>query len=173
MNRISRQHLQEFGFEPDASILAEKMEIPEDKIRKIMKFAKEPVSLDTPIPVSQIFHNSELTDNFFEESTYVFLIDLIPAPIEEIQSTQTDLEQLKVAVKDTLNSITPTEAKILRMRFGIDMPSDYTLEEVGQHFDVTRERIRQIEANALRKIKHPSRADILRRFMESRNDSIE
>jgi RNA polymerase primary sigma factor len=173
MNRISRQNLQEFGFEPDASILAEKMEIPEDKIRKIMKFAKEPVSLDTPIPVSQIFHNSELTDNFFEESTYVFLIDLIPAPIEEIQSTQTDLEQLKVAVKDTLNSITPTEAKILRMRFGIDMPSDYTLEEVGQHFDVTRERIRQIEAHALRKIKHPSRADILRRFMESRNDSIE
>ena len=151
MNRISRQHLQEFGFEPDASILAEKMEIPEDKIRKIMKIAKEPISMETPIGDDD---DSHLGD-FIEDTANT-------APIEAAMQAG-----LRDVVKDILDGLTPREAKVLRMRFGIEMSTDHTLEEVGKQFDVTRERIRQIEAKALRKLKHPSRSDKLRSFIDS------
>ena len=151
MNRISRQHLQEFGFEPDASILAEKMEIPEDKIRKIMKIAKEPISMETPIGDDD---DSHLGD-FIEDSANT-------APIDAAMQAG-----LRDVVKDILDSLTPREAKVLRMRFGIEMSTDHTLEEVGKQFDVTRERIRQIEAKALRKLKHPSRSDKLRSFIDT------
>jgi RNA polymerase primary sigma factor len=151
MNRISRQHLQEFGFEPDASILAAKMEIPEDKIRKIMKIAKEPISMETPIGDDD---DSHLGD-FIEDSGNT-------APIEAAMQAG-----LRDVVKDILDSLTPREAKVLRMRFGIEMSTDHTLEEVGKQFDVTRERIRQIEAKALRKLKHPSRSDKLRSFIDT------
>ena len=151
MNRISRQHLQEFGFEPDASILAAKMEIPEDKIRKIMKIAKEPISMETPIGDDD---DSHLGD-FIEDSANT-------APIEAAMQAG-----LRDVVKDILDSLTPREAKVLRMRFGIEMSTDHTLEEVGKQFDVTRERIRQIEAKALRKLKHPSRSDKLRSFIDT------
>ena len=151
MNRISRQHLQEFGFEPDASILAEKMEMPEDKIRKIMKIAKEPISMETPIGDDD---DSHLGD-FIEDTIHT-------APIEAALQAG-----LRDVVKDILDSLTPREAKVLRMRFGIEMSTDHTLEEVGKQFDVTRERIRQIEAKALRKLKHPSRSDKLRSFMDN------
>ena len=151
MNRISRQHLQEFGFEPDASVLAARMEIPEDKIRKIMKIAKEPISMETPIGDDD---DSHLGD-FIEDSANT-------APMEAAMQAG-----LRDVVKDILDSLTPREAKVLRMRFGIEMTSDHTLEEVGKQFDVTRERIRQIEAKALRKLKHPSRSDKLRSFTDS------
>ncbi len=151
MNRISRQHLQEFGFEPDASVLAEKMEIPEDKIRKIMKIAKEPISMETPIGDDD---DSHLGD-FIEDSANT-------APVDAAMQAG-----LRDVVKDILDSLTPREAKVLRMRFGIEMSTDHTLEEVGKQFDVTRERIRQIEAKALRKLKHPSRSDKLRSFIDS------
>ncbi len=151
MNRISRQHLQEFGFEPDASVLAEKMEIPEDKIRKIMKIAKEPISMETPIGDDD---DSHLGD-FIEDGVNT-------APIEAAMQAG-----LRDVVKDILDGLTPREAKVLRMRFGIEMASDHTLEEVGKQFDVTRERIRQIEAKALRKLKHPSRSDKLRSFIDT------
>ena len=151
MNRISRQHLQEFGFEPDASVLAEKMEIPEDKIRKIMKIAKEPISMETPIGDDD---DSHLGD-FIEDGVNT-------APIEAAMQAG-----LRDVVKDILDGLTPREAKVLRMRFGIEMTSDHTLEEVGKQFDVTRERIRQIEAKALRKLKHPSRSDKLRSFIDN------
>ena len=151
MNRISRQHLQEFGFEPDASILAAKMEIPEDKIRKIMKIAKEPISMETPIGDDD---DSHLGD-FIEDGANT-------APIEAAMQAG-----LRDVVKDILDGLTPREAKVLRMRFGIEMTSDHTLEEVGKQFDVTRERIRQIEAKALRKLKHPSRSDKLRSFIDT------
>ena len=151
MNRLSRQHLQEFGFEPDASILAEKMEIPEDKIRKIMKIAKEPISMETPIGDDD---DSHLGD-FIEDSANT-------APLEAAMQAG-----LRDVVKDILDSLTPREAKVLRMRFGIEMSTDHTLEEVGKQFDVTRERIRQIEAKALRKLKHPSRSDKLRSFIDT------
>ena len=151
MNRISRQHLQEFGFEPDAGILAEKMEMPEDKIRKIMKIAKEPISMETPIGDDD---DSHLGD-FIEDSNNT-------APVEAAMQAG-----LRDVVKDILDSLTPREAKVLRMRFGIEMSTDHTLEEVGKQFDVTRERIRQIEAKALRKLKHPSRSDKLRSFIDS------
>ena len=151
MNRISRQHLQEFGFEPDASILAAKMEIPEDKIRKIMKIAKEPISMETPIGDDD---DSHLGD-FIEDGANT-------APIEAAMQAG-----LRDVVKDILDGLTPREAKVLRMRFGIEMTSDHTLEEVGKQFDVTRERIRQIEAKALRKLKLPSRSDKLRSFIDS------
>ncbi|GAA4418074.1 RNA polymerase sigma factor RpoD [Acidovorax lacteus] len=151
MNRISRQHLQEFGFEPDASILAAKMEIPEDKIRKIMKIAKEPISMETPIGDDD---DSHLGD-FIEDSANT-------APIDAAMQAG-----LRDVVKDILDGLTPREAKVLRMRFGIEMSTDHTLEEVGKQFDVTRERIRQIEAKALRKLKHPSRSDKLRSFIDS------
>ncbi len=151
MNRISRQHLQEFGFEPDAALLAEKMEIPEDKIRKIMKIAKEPISMETPIGDDD---DSHLGD-FIEDSANT-------APLEAAMQAG-----LRDVVKDILDSLTPREAKVLRMRFGIEMSTDHTLEEVGKQFDVTRERIRQIEAKALRKLKHPSRSDKLRSFVDN------
>ncbi|WBY01632.1 RNA polymerase sigma factor RpoD [Ramlibacter tataouinensis] len=151
MNRISRQHLQEFGFEPDAGILASKMEIPEDKIRKIMKIAKEPISMETPIGDDD---DSHLGD-FIEDTGNT-------APIEAAMQAG-----LRDVVKDILDSLTPREAKVLRMRFGIEMSTDHTLEEVGKQFDVTRERIRQIEAKALRKLKHPSRSDKLRSFIDT------
>ena len=151
MNRISRQHLQEFGFEPDASILAAKMEIPEDKIRKIMKIAKEPISMETPIGDDD---DSHLGD-FIEDTNNT-------APVDAAMQAG-----LRDVVKDILDGLTPREAKVLRMRFGIEMSTDHTLEEVGKQFDVTRERIRQIEAKALRKLKHPSRSDKLRSFIDS------
>ena len=151
MNRISRQHLQEFGFEPDASVLAVRMEIPEDKIRKIMKIAKEPISMETPIGDDE---DSHLGD-FIEDSANT-------APMDAAMQAG-----LRDVVKDILDSLTPREAKVLRMRFGIEMASDHTLEEVGKQFDVTRERIRQIEAKALRKLKHPSRSDKLRSFTDT------
>jgi len=151
MNRISRQHLQEFGFEPDASVLAEKMEIPEDKIRKIMKIAKEPISMETPIGDDD---DSHLGD-FIEDGANT-------APIDAAMQAG-----LRDVVKDILDGLTPREAKVLRMRFGIEMSTDHTLEEVGKQFDVTRERIRQIEAKALRKLKHPSRSDKLRSFIDT------
>jgi RNA polymerase primary sigma factor len=151
MNRISRQHLQEFGFEPDAVVLAEKMDIPEDKIRKIMKIAKEPISMETPIGDDD---DSHLGD-FIEDGANT-------APMEAAMQAG-----LRDVVKDILDSLTPREAKVLRMRFGIEMASDHTLEEVGKQFDVTRERIRQIEAKALRKLKHPSRSDKLRSFTDN------
>jgi RNA polymerase primary sigma factor len=151
MNRISRQHLQEFGFEPDASVLAERMEIPEDKIRKNMKIAKEPISMETTIGDDD---DSHLGD-FIEDSANT-------APMDAAMQAG-----LRDVVKDILDSLTPREAKVLRMRFGIEMTSDHTLEEVGKQFDVTRERIRKIEAKALRKLKHPSRSDKLRSFTDS------
>ncbi|MEW6480189.1 RNA polymerase sigma factor RpoD [Hydrogenophaga sp.] len=151
MNRISRQHLQEHGFEPDASILAEKMEMPEDKIRKIMKIAKEPISMETPIGDDD---DSHLGD-FIEDQANT-------APIEAAMQAG-----LREVVKEILDSLTPREAKVLRMRFGIEMSTDHTLEEVGKQFDVTRERIRQIESKAVRKLKHPSRSDKLRSFIDS------
>ena len=151
MNRLSRQHLQEFGFEPDASVLAAKMEIPEDKIRKIMKIAKEPISMETPIGDDD---DSHLGD-FIEDGANT-------APLEAAMQAG-----LRDVVKDILDSLTPREAKVLRMRFGIEMSTDHTLEEVGKQFDVTRERIRQIEAKALRKLKHPSRSDKLRSFIDT------
>jgi RNA polymerase primary sigma factor len=151
MNRISRQHLQEFGFEPDATVLAEKMEMPEDKIRKIMKIAKEPISMETPIGDDD---DSHLGD-FIEDGANT-------APIEAAMQAG-----LRDVVKEILDGLTPREAKVLRMRFGIEMDNDHTLEEVGKQFDVTRERIRQIEAKALRKLKHPSRSDKLRSFIDT------
>ncbi len=151
MNRISRQHLQEHGFEPDASILAEKMEMPEEKIRKIMKIAKEPISMETPIGDDD---DSHLGD-FIEDQANT-------APIEAAMQAG-----LREVVKEILDSLTPREAKVLRMRFGIEMSTDHTLEEVGKQFDVTRERIRQIESKAVRKLKHPSRSDKLRSFIDS------
>lgn len=150
MNRISRQILQETGLEPDPATLAEKMEMPEDKIRKIMKIAKEPISMETPIGDDD---DSHLGD-FIEDSNTV-------APAEAaLHGSMRDV------VKDVLDSLTPREAKVLRMRFGIEMNTDHTLEEVGKQFDVTRERIRQIEAKALRKLRHPSRSDKLKSFLE-------
>lgn len=150
MNRISRQILQETGHEPDASTLALKMEIPEDKIRKIMKIAKEPISMETPIGDDA---DSNLGD-FIEDSNTL-------APAEAALH-----DSMRDVVKDVLDSLTPREAKVLRMRFGVEMSTDHTLEEVGKQFDVTRERIRQIEAKALRKMRHPSRSDKLKTFLE-------
>ena len=150
MNRISRQILQETGNEPDPATLAEKMEMPEDKIRKIMKIAKEPISMETPIGDDD---DSHLGD-FIEDTNTL-------APAEAaLHGSMRDV------VKDVLDSLTPREAKVLRMRFGIEMSTDHTLEEVGKQFDVTRERIRQIEAKALRKLKHPSRSRKLRSFLD-------
>ncbi|HQR19469.1 MAG TPA: RNA polymerase sigma factor RpoD [Burkholderiaceae bacterium] len=150
MNRISRQILQETGTEPDPATLAVKMEMPEDKIRKILKIAKEPISMETPIGDDD---DSHLGD-FIEDQTTV-------APVDAAQ-----YNSLSGVTKDVLDSLTPREAKVLRMRFGIEMSTDHTLEEVGKQFDVTRERIRQIEAKALRKLRHPSRSDKLKSFLE-------
>ncbi|BAN36254.1 MAG: RNA polymerase sigma factor RpoD [Gammaproteobacteria bacterium] len=151
MNRISRQILQETGQEPDPSELAEKMEMPEEKIRKILKISKEPISMETPIGDDE---DSHLGD-FIEDST-----TLAPADAALYAS-------LREATKEVLESLTPREAKVLRMRFGIEMNTDHTLEEVGKQFDVTRERIRQIEAKALRKLRHPSRSERLRSFLDN------
>ena len=151
MNRISRQILQETGNEPDAAVLAEKMEMPEHKIRKIMKIAKEPISMETPIGDDE---DSHLGD-FIEDGNTM-------TPAEA--ALHTGMQDI---VKDVLDSLTPREAKVLRMRFGIEMTTDHTLEEVGKQFDVTRERIRQIEAKALRKLRHPSRSEKLKSFLEN------
>ena len=151
MNRITRQELQETGVEPDSRRLAELMEMPEDKILRIMKIAKEPISMETPIGDDD---DSHLGD-FIEDTQTV-------APAEAVQNTS-----LSETVRQVLDSLSPREAKVLRMRFGIEMQSDHTLEEVGKQFDVTRERIRQIETKALRKLRHPSRADKLKSFIES------
>lgn len=150
MNRISRQILQETGSEPDPATLALKMEMPEDKVRKIMKIAKEPISMETPIGDDD---DSHLGD-FIEDMNTL-------APAEAALHGS-----MRGVVKDVLDSLTPREAKVLRMRFGIEMSTDHTLEEVGKQFDVTRERIRQIEAKALRKLRHPSRSDKLKSFLE-------
>jgi RNA polymerase primary sigma factor len=150
MNRINRQILQETGVEPDPATLAQKMDMPEDKIRKILKIAKEPISMETPIGDDD---DSHLGD--FIEDTHT----LAPADAA-LHGSMRDV------VKEVLDSLTPREAKVLRMRFGIEMSTDQTLEEVGKQFDVTRERIRQIEAKALRKLRHPSRADKLKSFLE-------
>ncbi|MDX1668792.1 MAG: RNA polymerase sigma factor RpoD [Limnobacter sp.] len=150
MNRISRQILQETGVDPDPATLAERMEMPEDKIRKILKIAKEPISMETPIGDDD---DSHLGD-FIEDNHTL-------APSDAAQYSS-----LRFVTKDVLDSLTPREAKVLRMRFGIEMSTDHTLEEVGKQFDVTRERIRQIEAKALRKLRHPSRSDKLKSFLE-------
>ncbi|MES0873253.1 RNA polymerase sigma factor RpoD [Sinimarinibacterium thermocellulolyticum] len=150
LNRISRQMLQEMGREPTPEELAKRMEMPEDKIRKVLKIAKEPISMETPIGDDE---DSHLGD-FIEDTSAV-------SPLEEATS-----RSLAEATHQILASLTPREAKVLRMRFGIDMTTDHTLEEVGKQFDVTRERIRQIEAKALRKLRHPSRANYLRSFLE-------
>ena len=151
MNRISRQILQETGQEPDPATLAEKMEMPEDKIRKILKISKEPISMETPIGDDD---DSHLGDFIEDQSTM--------APIDSAV-----YGSLRDATKDVLDTLTPREAKVLRMRFGIEMNTDHTLEEVGKQFDVTRERIRQIEAKALRKLRHPSRSERLRSFLDN------
>jgi RNA polymerase primary sigma factor len=151
MNRISRQILQETGQEPDPATLAIKMEMPEDKIRKIMKIAKEPISMETPIGDDE---DSHLGD-FIEDTSTL-------APDESAL-----YGNLRDATRDVLDSLTTREAKVLRMRFGIEMNTDHTLEEVGKQFDVTRERIRQIEAKALRKLRHPTRSERLKSFLES------
>jgi RNA polymerase primary sigma factor len=153
MNRISRQILQETGQEPEPALLAEKMEMPEEKIRKILKISKEPISMETPIGDDE---DSHLGD-FIEDSSTI-----APADAAVYAS-------LRNATKDVLDSLTPREAKVLRMRFGIEMNTDHTLEEVGKQFDVTRERIRQIEAKALRKLRHPARSDRLRSFLDTGN----
>ncbi len=150
MNRINRQILQETGAEPDPATLAQKMDMPEDKVRKILKIAKEPISMETPIGDDD---DSHLGD-FIED-----LANLSPSD-SALHGSMRDV------VKEVLDSLTPREAKVLRMRFGVEMSTDQTLEEVGKQFDVTRERIRQIEAKALRKLRHPSRADKLRSFLE-------
>ena len=154
MNRISRQILQETGLEPDPATLAEKMEMPEDKIRKILKISKEPISMETPIGDDD---DSHLGD-FIEDMATL-------APVDAAVYAS-----LREATKEVLESLTAREAKVLRMRFGIEMNTDHTLEEVGKQFDVTRERIRQIEAKALRKLRHPTRSERLRSFLETGND---
>ncbi|MBY0576030.1 MAG: RNA polymerase sigma factor RpoD [Gallionellaceae bacterium] len=151
MNRISRQILQETGLEPDAATLALKMEMPEDKIHKILKIAKEPISMETPVGDDD---DSHLGDFIEDQNTTV--------PIDAAV-----YESLRGATADILDSLTQREAKVLRMRFGIEMNTDHTLEEVGKQFDVTRERIRQIEAKALRKLRHPSRSERLKSFLDS------
>ncbi|QIA64264.1 RNA polymerase sigma factor RpoD [Vibrio astriarenae] len=150
LNRISRQMLQEMGREPLPEELAERMQMPEDKIRKVLKIAKEPISMETPIGDDE---DSHLGD-FIEDTT-------LELPVDSATATS-----LRGATRDVLAGLTPREAKVLRMRFGIDMNTDHTLEEVGKQFDVTRERIRQIEAKALRKLRHPSRSETLRSFLD-------
>lgn len=150
LNRISRQMLQEMGREATPEELSERMQMPEDKIRKVLKIAKEPISMETPISDDD---DSHLGD-FIEDTT-------VEVPLDAATS-----ESLRLATHNILEGLTPREAKVLRMRFGIDMNTDHTLEEVGKQFDVTRERIRQIEAKALRKLRHPSRSEILRNFLD-------
>jgi RNA polymerase primary sigma factor len=151
MNRVSRAHLQEFGFEPDAATIALKLELPEAKVRQIMKIAKEPISIESPVG-----DEGDTTLGDFIEDTHNV------APMEAAMQSG-----LRAVVSELLDGLTAREAKVLRMRFGIDMSSDHTLEEVGRQFDVTRERIRQIEAKAMRKLKHPSRTDKLRTYADA------
>ncbi|WP_022955018.1 RNA polymerase sigma factor RpoD [Perlucidibaca piscinae] len=151
LNRVSRQMLQEMGREPTPEELGERLDMPEDKVRKVLKIAKEPISMETPIGDDE---DSHLGD-FIEDTLMVSPIDAATA------------EGLREATREVLENLTPREAKVLRMRFGIDMNTDHTLEEVGKQFDVTRERIRQIEAKALRKLRHPSRSEHLRSFLDS------
>ena len=150
LNRVSRQMLQEMGREPTPEELGERMDMPEDKVRKVLKIAKEPISMETPIGDDE---DSHLGD-FIEDTTII-------SPVESAT-----MEGLMEATREVLAGLTAREAKVLRMRFGIDMNTDHTLEEVGKQFDVTRERIRQIEAKALRKLRHPSRSDHLRSFLD-------
>ncbi|MCM2971819.1 RNA polymerase sigma factor RpoD [Larsenimonas suaedae] len=150
LNRVSRQMLQEMGREPTPEELGERLEMPEDKVRKVLKIAKEPISMETPIGDDD---DSHLGD-FIEDSTMILPIDSATG------------EGLIEATRNVLGGLTAREAKVLRMRFGIDMNTDHTLEEVGKQFDVTRERIRQIEAKALRKLRHPSRSESLRSFVD-------
>ncbi len=150
LNRISRQMLQEMGREPQPEELAERMDMPEDKIRKVLKIAKEPISMETPIGDDEDSHLGDFIEDVNQDS-----------PIDSATS-----ESLREATKAVLAGLTAREAKVLRMRFGIDMNTDHTLEEVGKQFDVTRERIRQIEAKALRKLRHPTRSDRLRSFLD-------
>ena len=154
LNRISRQIMQETGQEPTPEELGQLMEMPEDKIRKVLKIAKEPISMETPIGEDE---DSNLGD-FIEDSNTELPIDFATS------------SGLREATREVLSSLTPREAKVLRMRFGIDMNTDHTLEEVGKQFDVTRERIRQIEAKALRKLRHPSRAEKLQSFIDTDNE---
>ncbi len=151
LNRVSRQMLQEMGREPTPEELAERMEMPEDKVRKVLKIAKEPISMETPIGDDE---DSHLGD-FIEDIN-------VMSPVDSATS-----DSLSETTRQVLGSLTPREAKVLRMRFGIDMNTDHTLEEVGKQFDVTRERIRQIEAKALRKLRHPTRSELLRSFLEA------
>jgi RNA polymerase primary sigma factor len=151
LNRISRQMIQEMGREPTPEELAVRMDMPEDKVRKVLKIAKEPISMETPIGDDE---DSHLGD-FIEDQQAVSPID------------SATMEGLTEATQNMLAGLTSREAKVLRMRFGIDMNTDHTLEEVGKQFDVTRERIRQIEAKALRKLRHPTRSDKLRSFLDS------
>jgi RNA polymerase primary sigma factor len=151
MNRISRQIMQETGSEPDLATLAEKMDMPEHKIREVMKIAKEPISMETPMGEDG---DTQLGD-FIEDNNTL-------APVDAALHAS-----MRNAVKEVLDSLTPREAKVLRMRYGVEMSTDYTLEEVGKQFDVTRERIRQIEAKAMNKLRHPSRSDTLKTFLEN------
>ena len=151
LNRFSRQYKQKYGREPAESTLAEETEIPEYVVRKIKKIAKEPISLETLITIEEEGVLGDLIEDTETQSPY----DVI------------EYFGLKEVVSEILDSLTPRESKVLRMRFGIGLSNDYTLEEVGKQFDVTRERIRQIEAKALRKLKHPSRSDKLRSFIDT------
>ncbi len=151
LNRVSRQMLQEMGREPTPEELGERLDMPEEKVRKVLKIAKEPISMETPIGDDE---DSHLGD-FIEDTT-------MELPIEAATT-----QGLRESTRNVLASLTPREAKVLAMRFGIDMNTDHTLEEVGKQFDVTRERIRQIEAKALRKLRHPSRSEHLRSFLDT------
>jgi RNA polymerase primary sigma factor len=142
--------LQEMGREPTPEELGERMEMPEDKVRKVLKIAKEPISMETPIGDDEDSHLGDFIQD-----------DNVDSPVDSAT-----IEGLQEATMDVLSGLTAREAKVLRMRFGIDMNTDHTLEEVGKQFDVTRERIRQIEAKALRKLRHPSRSDHMRSFLD-------
>ncbi|MEL6749246.1 MAG: RNA polymerase sigma factor RpoD, partial [Pseudomonadota bacterium] len=151
MNRIARQMIQEKGRDPTPEELSKKMELPEDKVRKVLKIAKEPISMETPVGDDE---DSHLGD-FIEDHS-------LSSPVESATN-----QGLREATRNVLAGLTERESKVLRMRFGIDMQTDHTLEEVGKQFEVTRERIRQIEAKALRKLRHPTRSEKLRSFLDS------
>ncbi len=150
LNRVSRSILQETGQEPSPEELSRRLGMPEDKVRKVLKIAKEPISMETPIGEDEDSHLGDIIEDMSAIS-----------PLDAATSSS-----LGEVTRDILSSLTPREAKVLRMRFGIDMNTDHTLEEVGKQFDVTRERIRQIEAKALRKLRHPSRSERLKSFLD-------
>ncbi len=156
LNRVSRQMLQENGREPTPEDLAKRMGLPVDKIRKVMKISKEPVSMEKPVGDDDDSHYGD----FLEDTTLP-----LPADVATVDS-------LKDITEKALSGLSPREARVIRMRFGIGMSSDHTLEEVGKQFDVTRERIRQIEAKALRKLRHPSRSTALRSFLDSNQEAV-